>query len=230
MSPKTAVPKKDVGPLGFLRIDRRALAFGAMAFAAMWLSLPALPASAELATENIPTVQTQSFVASEAVADATVVAEADASGREAFTFSKFSLVQWPIRSNSPVGDGFGNRIPPCSGCSSYHKGVDFNPGNGTAVSSVADGVVTEVGNPSGGLGVYVVIQHNLEGKIVSTVYAHMTYGSLAVGVGDKVKIGQQVGTVGSTGQSTGPHLYFEVRVGGTTPVDPIPWLAANVNS
>jgi len=223
LSPKSVVPKKDVGPLGFLRVDRRVLAVGTMTFAGFWLCLPALPASAELATEAIPTVQVQTFVASP------VVASEEESEREDFTFSKFSLVQWPIRSNSPVGDGFGNRIPPCAGCSSYHKGVDFNPGNGTAVASVADGVVTEAGS-DGGLGVHVAIQHKIEGKIVTTVYAHMTYGSLTVGVGDKVKIGQQVGTVGSTGQSTGPHLYFEVRLNGTTPVDPIPWLAANVNS
>ena len=70
----------------------------------------------------------------------------------------------------------------------------------------------------------------IDGELVSSVYAHMQYGSMALRVGDGVSSGQVIGRIGSTGQSTGPHLYFEIRLGSTRPVDPVPWLAAHVNS
>jgi len=216
---------KQLKHLGFMRVDKRMLAAGALGFATIMMSIPTLPASAELVTEDVVTEQVQTFVASK-----TTAADVTTAAHEDYTFSEYSLVYNPVRADSPVGDGFGYRIPPCAGCSSYHRGVDYNPGNGTAVRSIADGVVTEVGNPSGSLGVYVVVAHQIGDETVSTLYGHMAYGSMNLGVGSKVKAGDTVGRVGSTGQSTGPHLYFEVRLNGTTPVNPIPWLAAHVNS
>jgi murein DD-endopeptidase MepM/ murein hydrolase activator NlpD len=64
------------------------------------------------------------------------------------------------------------------------------------------------------------------GQEVETMYAHMQYGSMAVSVGQTVTAGQLIGAVGSTGVSTGPHLHFEVHVGGG-PIEPLGWLRAN---
>lgn len=229
-----------------MRVDKRILTVSALGVAGFMLSIPLLPASAEFASENVVPVETgQTFVAADvtapAVEEAAATTAADAVSakavelpaddlREDFTVSRYDLVMSPVAGGTPMGDGYGYRIPPCAGCSSFHKGVDWNPGVGTAVRAMANGTVSEIGNPSGSYGVYVVIDHVIDGRKVSTVYAHMALGSLTLGVGDKVTAGDTVGAVGSTGQSTGPHLYFEVRVGGTTPVDPIPWLAAHVNA
>jgi len=72
--------------------------------------------------------------------------------------------------------------------------------------------------------VTVVIDHIIDGQLVSTRYGHMEYGSLRVSPGETVKAGQVIGQVGSTGKSTGPHLHLEVLIGGTTRIDPLPWL------
>lgn len=222
-----------------MRVNKRLLAAGAIGAAGFMLSIPVLPASAEFASENVAPVETgQTFTAADVVAapvEEAVAAKTTAAApvedlREDFTVSRYDLVMSPVPSGTPMGDGYGYRIPPCAGCSSFHKGVDWNPGAGSAVRAMANGTVSEIGNPSGGLGVYVVIDHVIDGQKVSTVYAHMAIGSLTLGVGDKVTAGDVVGAVGSTGQSTGPHLYFEVRVNGTTPVNPIPWLAAHINA
>ncbi|WP_258046279.1 M23 family metallopeptidase [Leifsonia shinshuensis] len=127
----------------------------------------------------------------------------------------------------PISDGFGYRVAPCSGCSSYHEGIDMNPGAGSPIQAIADGVVREVGNPSGSLGVYAIIDHQIDGETVSSLYAHMAYGSLALRVGQTVKVRQLVGLVGSTGASTGAHLHLGISVNGT-PVDPFAWLTQKV--
>jgi murein DD-endopeptidase MepM/ murein hydrolase activator NlpD len=138
-------------------------------------------------------------------------------------------VQWPFRSGVPISTDFGPRVAPCAGCSSFHKGIDMNPGVNSPVQAIASGVVREVsGADNGGLGVYAVIDHNVNGEFVSSVYAHMTEGSLAVSPGDVVDVGDHVGDVGNTGQSTGPHLHFEILLGGVTPIDPYAWLTERV--
>ena len=91
--------------------------------------------------------------------------------------------------------------------------------------SVKDGkvVISEARISNGkyySYGEYIVISH---GDGTMTLYAHMLANSRKVKVGDKVKQGQVIGTVGSTGNSTGTHLHFEVRVGGS-PVNPLPYL------
>ena len=226
----TEVAPKEPKHVGFLGVKKRTLAIGAMAFAGMMTSIPTLPAQAEIVQEDAEVVVLQSLRVDDSVAMSSVAAATIESDRESFTVSEYSVVGLPVPAGTEISDGYGYRVPPCGGCSSFHKGVDYLAGLGNDVHAMSDGVVTEVGNPSGGLGVYVVVQHEIDGNIVSSVYAHMQYGSLALTVGDRVEQGQVVGTVGSTGQSTGPHLYFEIRIGGTRPVDPVPWLAAHVNS
>lgn len=133
-------------------------------------------------------------------------------------------VQWPFPTQVRISDDFGPRVSPCSGCSTNHRGLDLIPGAGTPIGIVADGIVREVGETDSGFGNYAVIDHVIDGELVSTLYAHMQWGSLAVEAGRPVKAGQLVGKVGSTGMSTGPHLHLEVWQDGVEPVDPYAWL------
>ncbi|WP_168203860.1 M23 family metallopeptidase [Humibacter ginsenosidimutans] len=136
-------------------------------------------------------------------------------------------IRWPLDVAAPISDGFGYRTAPCAGCSSYHEGIDINPGAGTPIYAIADGVVREVGNPSGALGVCAIIDHRIGGEMVSSLYAHMQLGSLALRAGESVTVGQLVGLVGSTGASTGPHLHLGIMVEGAF-VDPYAWLTQRV--
>lgn len=110
--------------------------------------------------------------------------------------------------------------------SGKHTGVDFACSGGTPIYAVKSGTVVTskaLTYPSGGYksyGEYIVINHH-DGTM--TLYGHMQAGSRCVTEGQTVSQGQQIGRVGSTGNSTGNHLHFEVRVGGS-PVNPIPYL------
>ncbi|MEC5185672.1 murein DD-endopeptidase MepM/ murein hydrolase activator NlpD [Cryobacterium sp. MP_3.1] len=142
-----------------------------------------------------------------------------------------SAIQWPFLVGVPISTDFGPRIPPCDGCSSFHKGLDMNPGVNTPIQAVANGVVREISSTdNSGLGVYAIIDHIIDGRLVSSLYAHMTEGTLALAVGDPVLVGQLVGNVGNTGQSTGPHLHFEILLDGVTPTDPYAWLTEKVST
>jgi murein DD-endopeptidase MepM/ murein hydrolase activator NlpD len=149
-----------------------------------------------------------------------------AGSRSGYVNISTSAVQWPFAS-SPISSGFGARTAPCRGCSSNHKGLDFNPGAGTAISAMADGTVRQVNRSSGGLGTHVIIDHQIGGQLVTTVYAHMEAGSVPLVEGQTVGVGDMVGRVGNTGASTGAHLHFEVHVGGGA-IDPYSWLVSNV--
>lgn len=85
-----------------------------------------------------------------------------------------------------------------------------------------------------GYGNYVVLQHTgSDGSIFYTLYGHMINGSIQVSVGENVEQGRVLGTMGSTGNSTGPHLHFEVRLGKNTSanaVNPFPYLFGNSQS
>ncbi|WP_022894843.1 M23 family metallopeptidase [Agromyces subbeticus] len=137
-------------------------------------------------------------------------------------------VVWPVLSPDRRSSGFGPRSAPCAGCSTNHDGVDFNPGNGTPVMSIADGVVVLATENGGGLGVNVEVQHNIGGELITSSYGHMQFGSLGVSVGDRVTAGQQIGLVGTTGQSTGPHLHLEMFGVDGVRFDGFAWLAARL--
>lgn len=112
--------------------------------------------------------------------------------------------------------GFGQAGPLWA--SGYHTGQDFSVSNGTPILAAAAGIVVFAGN-GGRYGNLTEIAH-ADGT--QTWYAHQS--SIGVRVGMRVTAGQRIGAVGSTGNSTGPHLHFELRVGGQT-TDPIPWLS-----
>ncbi|WP_305094160.1 M23 family metallopeptidase [Prescottella sp. R16] len=100
-----------------------------------------------------------------------------------------------------------------------HAGVDIANAIGTPILAVADGTVIDSG-PASGFGMWVRLQH-ADGTI--TVYGHIN--ETLVTVGQKVMAGDQIATMGNRGFSTGPHLHFEVHLGGDNKIDPIPWLA-----
>ncbi|AZS43089.1 Murein DD-endopeptidase MepM [Microbacterium oleivorans] len=132
-------------------------------------------------------------------------------------------VQWPFPVGVPISAQFGS-VSYMSKFSRPHHGTDFTPGRGAEVHAVAGGTVRIATEAGGDYGVTVVLDHIIDGKLVSTRYGHMEYGSLRVSPGETVKAGEVIGLVGSTGKSTGPHLHLEVLLGGTTRIDPLPWL------
>ncbi|WP_225439803.1 M23 family metallopeptidase [Amycolatopsis eburnea] len=101
-----------------------------------------------------------------------------------------------------------------------HLGIDIANSIGTPIYAASDGTVIEAG-PASGFGLWVRVQLD-DGTI--QVYGHMN--SFSVKEGQKVKCGQQIAEIGNRGQSTGPHLHFEVWQNGTKKIDPRPWLAA----
>jgi murein DD-endopeptidase MepM/ murein hydrolase activator NlpD len=146
-----------------------------------------------------------------------------------FTNNPAGTIQWPFAVGVHIGDRFGYRN--CYGCSSDHGGQDFNPGLGAEIQAIADGTVSNSTDSGGSLGVVMMIDHIIDGELVTSVYAHMEYDSRRFEVGDTVAVGDVIGTTGDTGMSTGPHLHFEIRLGGIdgTKVDPLEWLYAYTN-
>ena len=135
-------------------------------------------------------------------------------------------IRWPIAGSIRVSSPFGPRLAPCGACSSIHQGADITPGAGTPIGAVAAGSVRISGtHPE--YGQYVIIDHQIDGQTISTLYAHMIFGSSPLHAGQSVAVGQLVGLVGNTGASTGAHLHLQVMLGGTTPIDPIAWLTTN---
>ena len=135
-----------------------------------------------------------------------------------FTNNPNSPIQWPFAVGVSISYGFGMR----SGV--MHEGLDFVPGAGSPVQAIADGTVRIATESGGAYGVTVVIDHQIDGQLVSSRYAHMEYGSLQVTQGQKVKVGTFIGRTGDTGRSFGAHTHFEILQNGTTAIDPLPWL------
>ncbi len=121
-----------------------------------------------------------------------------------------SLLKTPIN-GARISSGFGMRHHPVLGYSKMHKGTDFAAPTGTPIYAAGDGVITYAGR-KGAYGNFVMVKHN---GTYSTAYAHAS--SIAKGIrnGAKVKQGQVIAYVGTTGRSTGPHLHYEVRKNGT---------------
>ncbi|NWG13346.1 MAG: M23 family metallopeptidase [Acidobacteria bacterium] len=116
--------------------------------------------------------------------------------------------------SAPVTSVFGPRIDPIDGATRLHRGIDLAAPAGTSVCAALGGRVAYAG-PERGYGNTVLIEH---GGGLQTRYAHL--GTIGVKAGKTVVDGESIGTVGSTGRSTGPHLHFEVRRFGRA-MDPV---------
>ena len=136
-----------------------------------------------------------------------LAAQQAAAGAGSGTVTGTGQLMWPV--GGPVTSGFGVRRHPVFGDMRMHSGIDIGASHGVAVVA-ADGGTVITSSYNSSYGNYVVISH---GGGMTTLYAHLS--SRSVGVGASVSKGQQVGLIGSTGISTGPHLHFEVMVQGS---------------
>ena len=116
---------------------------------------------------------------------------------------------------SRIASGYGYRIDPVYKTTKFHAGLDFAAPQGTPIYATANGTIETAGNTGNGYGNHVVINHGYGYK---TLYGHMF--RVKVHPGEKVKRGEIIGWVGSTGKSTGPHCHYEVHRNGDT-VDPV---------
>ena len=135
-------------------------------------------------------------------------AEAQGQSYETKNLGSISFI-WPCPASGRITSAFGGRSSPTEGASSNHQGIDIGAPTGSSILAAASGSVV-IATYSASAGNYVMINH---GGGVYTVYMHMN--SIGVSVGQSVSQGQQIGTVGSTGYSTGPHLHFGIRSNGT---------------
>jgi len=114
-----------------------------------------------------------------------------------------------------VASGFGFRVDPIYKTVKMHAGLDFSAPQGTPIYATADGVAKVAGFSRGGYGNHVIINH---GYGYETLYGHMS--KIKIKAGQRVKRGEVIGYVGSTGKSTGPHLHYEVHKNGQK-IDPV---------
>lgn len=119
------------------------------------------------------------------------------------------LLKQPVP-NGRLGDGFGWRIHPILKRRMHHNGVDYAAPYGSPIQAAGDGVVVKISS-EGGYGKYVRIKHDFG---YYTTYAHISGVPKSLKIGDRVHQGQVIAYVGSTGLSTGPHLYYELREDG----------------
>jgi murein DD-endopeptidase MepM/ murein hydrolase activator NlpD len=130
-------------------------------------------------------------------------------------------IRKPVTGETETTSGFGVRIDPFLGRPAMHTGLDFRGTTGEPVRATATGTVTAA-SWSGGYGKMVEIEH---AHGLATRYGHLS--EIDVVVGQRVKIGQIIGRLGSTGRSTGPHLHYETRIDGDA-VDPQKFLRAGI--
>ncbi|MBO3663124.1 M23 family metallopeptidase [Microbacterium stercoris] len=236
------------GPSAFRRVATVAAsisAFGIVGLLAVGMTTPisALASTeqteAKLSSAQVSAIdevhdEIQAFVAP---ADAAGTAITASSGYDTTTFAEVAAatgintanavyqndptadIQWPIVLGTSKSYGFGSRW------GRLHEGIDFTPGAGAPIQAIAAGTV-RIG-AYGAYGNNVYIDHVIDGKKITSHYAHMENGSVAVVNGQHVEVGDVLGKVGNTGRSFGAHLHFELRDAGGRSFDPMPWLQQN---
>lgn len=134
---------------------------------------------------------------------------------------------WTRPASGPTTSSFGWRMHPIFHTKKQHRGQDIGVPVGTTVVSAAEGVVSHAG-PMGGFGNAIMVTHSINGQIFTSVYAHLS--NIGVSTGQHVGKGQFIGKSGNTGNSTGPHLHFEIHVGnfsasGPSAVNPLRYVS-----
>ena len=134
---------------------------------------------------------------------------------------------WTRPASGPLTSSFGWRMHPIFHTQKQHRGQDIGVPIGTTVVSAAEGVVSHAG-PMGGFGNAIMVTHSINGQIFTSVYAHLS--NIGVSTGQHVGKGQFIGKSGNTGNSTGPHLHFEIHVGnfsasGPSAVNPLRYVS-----
>ncbi|MCU1415048.1 MAG: rane protein related to metalloendopeptidase [Microbacteriaceae bacterium] len=212
---------RNLGHVQNVRTLRRGAALVSVAFVTILGVTVAVPAYAQVVFQaGQPTLQTLSVSAHVPIA---VVS------RDAYDVTAPPALTWPVPASTPIASPFGARVAPCDGCSSFHEGADFDAGYGAEIHAIAAGTVVEMDSPGyAALGTHVAIEHVIDGQTIVSAYGHMIAGSMPLQVGDTVYAGEVIGLVGDTGESTGPHLHFEIRLNGTTPTDPVAWMHAHL--
>ncbi|WP_341279831.1 peptidoglycan DD-metalloendopeptidase family protein [Paenibacillus sp. FSL H8-0537] len=176
----------------------------------------------ELEAEKVAKLEAERIAREKAAAAAAAAAgkgngsSGGGSGGAVYTGGKLGM---PIFDSYRVSSGYGYRIHPITGSRKLHTGIDFAAPQGTAIHAAESGVVLMAQRWSG-YGNAVIIDH---GGGMWTLYGHIREGGIKVSKGDSVSKGQKIAEVGSTGNSTGPHLHFEVRINGST-TDPSSYL------
>lgn len=127
--------------------------------------------------------------------------------------------QWVAPTTGVVTSGFGPRVAPIPGASTFHDGIDIGAPLGTPIYAASDGFVLYAG-PASGFGTEIVLSHR---GGITTVYGHVSRLLVTSG---PVAVGQPIALVGDEGESTGPHLHFEVRVNDVA-LDPLVWLRSH---
>ncbi len=167
-------------------------------------------------TDEVDTLESQASKIDKAIAEyESAIKAAENVGSDQKYDGNFS---WPLPGYYRVTSPYGYRTHPISGKWKFHKGIDIADSGckGKPIVAAADGIVSIASYNKGGYGNYVMINHGTadDGKKYVTLYAHMT--RYIVKVGQKVKKGQTIGYVGTTGASKGYHLHFEIRANGST--------------
>lgn len=121
-----------------------------------------------------------------------------------------SAGNWTKPASGSFTSGYGYRMHPIYGKGKMHYGIDIANSPGTPVLSAADGVVSYA-SPLSTYGNVIMVTHSIDGQTFTSLYAHLS--SIGVGVGQVVSKGQKIGGIGTTGNSTGPHLHFEIHLG-----------------
>jgi len=137
-----------------------------------------------------------------------------AENKEKLVSSMPAIMPISNKSLKSTASGWGYRFHPIYKIRQFHYGMDFTAPIGTSVYSTGDGIVKDVQSIGGGYGRWILIDH---GFGYQTMYAHLN--GFKVKIGDHVKRGQVIGSVGNSGTSTGPHLHYEVHKNGE-PVNP----------
>lgn len=210
--------------------DKTARLFAILLGAGLVAAAPAQAESATAAASMVPSVD---MPAKDAVGSAVTNADGDRQFEQLFaSWERMDKVSAGIATTSVsvpaamplmgarMSSGYGMRNHPVLGGMRGHKGVDLAAPTGTPVYATADGYVSKADWFSS-YGKYISIEH---GASLQTRFAHLS--DMVVSAGDKVKKGDLIGYVGSTGRSTGPHLHYEVRVDGVA-VDPSPYMVAS---